>query len=203
MNQVLLIIVTVTASLLVAFVLYWKIRGYMGANPSSPLLVDEDGPELDRGVVRSYSVRTSHVAMESLRRANKSSPPTFAGTVYVRCGLGEPQMLEAEYTRAVWLPLIASRYSIELHNDVSSGLVNHLIIAGSIFYVWAIPPMTETANAVLLVVSEYRGAQVEDGCAVATVYQPLVRDSSLGGVNDQVDSLVNNGADTMVNLWAF
>ena len=197
-------------ALVLAYAIYWFIRNYMGTTQGGmPLQAVDDATLKEEaryngsGRVSSYSVKISTKAMPALRKAGLFKPPTFDGTAYVACKSANASgMVDAKYAKAVWLPLMPSRGSFALHNDVSSGKVRHIMIAGNIAYVWAIPPKIEVPNTVLLAVADINKATLVDSkCkSLVPVIQPLNASNNATG---QIMSTINKGSSNMLNLWAF
>lgn len=198
--QLSFIALVVAGAVALAFVLYWIIRAYMGSSQNLPgsytdalALTEPDAKEGQS--VRSYALQISPKRVAA-------RPPSFEGTAYSLCGTQQqqPRLVDAKYSRTMWLPLVPSRHSLALHDDISNGRVKHLIIGGTIVLAWAVPPRSDASNTVLLAVSDPNLATVAKCPRIAPILQPF---TSAPDSHARLGRIIRGDKTRMLNAWAF
>ena len=131
-------------------------------------------------------------------------PPQFQGVTYASCeNKDAPELLQATYSAAMWLPLVPSRHSYALHEDVSRNKVTHLMVGGLVVIVWALAPVEQYPGVVMLAITDASRYDVvaEVGCTAAPVIQPL----AISTTKDETDikHLIQNGRSQTINVWGF
>lgn len=219
--NVLIGILSVSAALLVAYFVYWKIRSAFGTGlypaMSKQLGATIGGRDHDperavvSSLVRSYAVQVSTEAKSKLMRAGMSNAPSFPGTAYAKCQLDgptdsrtnlRPKLVDIQFTGTQWLPLKPSQHSLALHDDVSKGRVKNLFIGGTIVHVWALPPEKDVPNTVLLVIADIGSASVPESTCRGSVLSPIIQPLESASIEHLVQLLTRN-TGSLVNIWAF
>jgi hypothetical protein len=167
---------------------------------------DENDADADRGPVQAYAVQVDPAAASALQPRKQQSVSVLA--TCAQGGARSIRLVSAQVApeSIAWLPLVQTRESMRLHQDVFDGRVRNLLIRGVVVRAWA---AADVLNAIMIgrLPNDNKALlRMPTGCSPLPVSTPFQASSqSTSSWTRLVKGLAyhNGGHPILLSIWGF